>query len=386
MGAIRPTSFHRGDRALTRGATRALVSSGLALALLACACAKEKPTAPPPAGTRSYRMGFSGLPSRPDQVLAVQEIQMWGLRADAAIWHEEPPWQALLAGASADSLVRANFLGLAQYYRGHGLALVFEIDPTNGLNRSVNADSLVAHGQSIGMPYVQAAFRRWAAAVDTILVPDDLGLACEVNLVRVAAPDSLYQAEKQLARSTADLLRAMHAARPVPHAGRLYATIQVDLAWGRLGGPGVYQGAATELADFSWADRVGLSAYPYLAGFDEPDLIPTDYFARIARDAGKPVMVIEGGWTSASLASAAVTSSPAKQARYVRRMTSLLDAAGATAWFQLEFADLDLASFPPQPPGSILPLFATLGFTDPDMNPKPALEPWDSAFAKARVP
>jgi hypothetical protein len=50
--------------------------------------------------------------------------------------------------------------------------------------------------------------------------------------------------------------------------------------------------------------------------------------------------------------------------------------------YQLTFTDLDLASFPPQPPGSILPLFAALGVVTADLAPRPALAVYDSAFAR----
>ena len=45
------------------------------------------------------------------------------------------------------------------------------------------------------------------------------------------------------------------------------------------------------------------------------------------------------------------------------------------------FTDLDLASYP-QPPGSILPLFAQLGLVTVDLAPKPALDAWDDAYAR----
>ena len=72
-------------------------------------------------------------------------------------------------------------------------------------------------------------------------------------------------------------------------------------------------------------------------------------------------MVVEGGWTSASLGT--FQSSPQMQARYIHRQLDLLDAANAAAVFQLTFTDIDVISIP-QPPGSILPLFAALGMVD----------------------
>ena len=90
-------------------------------------------------------------------------------------------------------------------------------------------------------------------------------------------------------------------------------------------------------------------------------------------------MVIEGGWTSASVGG--ITSSPDLQRRYIGRHADLLDAAGAVAWFPIIFADLDLATIP-LPPGSILPLFAHLGVVDEHLVAKPALRAWDAEFAR----
>jgi hypothetical protein len=94
------------------------------------------------------------------------------------------------------------------------------------------------------------------------------------------------------------------------------------------------------------------------------------------------VLIVEGGWTSESVGS--VTSSPDKQARWIRRQVALLDAARPVGVFQLTFTDLDLSAIP-LPPGSILPMFAYLGLVDDELVPKPALAPWDSAFARPRI-
>ena len=91
-------------------------------------------------------------------------------------------------------------------------------------------------------------------------------------------------------------------------------------------------------------------------------------------------MVVEGGWPSES-ARGVFSSSPEMQARYIARQAQLLDAANAIAAFQLSFTDLDLASFP-KPVPAILPLFATLGLVDANLQPKPALKTWDEVFAR----
>ena len=129
------------------------VAAVLAGALLG-GCAKDSsPTGPAP-NPRTYYMGFSWFPPRPDLNLALQTIGLWSTRADAALIAVSPPWDSLLAGRAPDSLVR-NELGLANYYRARGLRVIVSVDPTNGLDRSAEAPSLVAAGRSLTEPAVR---------------------------------------------------------------------------------------------------------------------------------------------------------------------------------------------------------------------------------------
>ena len=124
---------------------------------------------------------------------------------------------------------------------------------------------------------------------------------------------------------------------------------------------------------------MGISSYPYFV-YSDPDQIPLDYYVRLANSRAIPMMVVEGGWTSASVGS--VQSSPAKQARYLRRHERMLDSAKAIAVFQLDYTDLDLTAYPPQPPGSIIALFASIGFVDAELRAKSALATHDSIFSR----
>jgi hypothetical protein len=324
----------------------------------------------PPA--RSFRMGFSAIPPKPDTALAFAALDLWSHHADAAIMHVDPPWEALLAGIPADSAVRVLHEPLANWYRAKGMMLVATIDATNGLDRSAESPALVAAGRSLAEPEVRRLYRDFALAVDSILHPTYLGLAAETNLIRAAAPASVYAAVVSAANQAATAVRARDA-RVV-----LDVSVQVETAWGRLTGSGAYEGIATDLADFPFVQAIGLSSYPYLGGFTEPEQLPLDYYARLTR---LPKLVVEGGWASQSVGP--VISSPERQARYIRRQVELLDRARAVAVFQLTFTDLDPAYFPP---GTILPLFATLGLVDVSLAPKPALAPWDSALARRRGP
>ena len=321
-------------------------------------------------------MGFSALPPRPDQAVVLQNLELWTKRADAAIMHQSVPWGPLLGGIPAHVEVDSVEQPLADYYRAKGLRLVITVDVTNGLDRSAEDPTLLGLGHSITEPAMQTLYRQYVMALDTVLHPDYLGLAAETNLIRQAAPDSVYQAVVTMTNAAAGDLSALSS------GPKRYVSVQVEVAWG-FTQSGAYVGIAQDLADFPFVQAIGLSSYPYFV-VAAPEVLPLDYYSRIQREAGLPVLVVEGGWTSASVGS--VVSSPDEQARYITRQAQLLDSAQAVGVFQLTFADLALSTFPPQPPGSILPLFASLGLVDTNLTAKPALSKWDETYRRPFAP
>ena len=340
----------------------------LSALLLSCGGGGTGPSGP----SRSYRMGFSPLPPKNDQSTVLPNLEMWTARADAGIMHVQLPWAAMLAGSTAAAEVAKDPLGVANYYRAKGLSVVVVLDPTDGLDRTAEAPELVAAHRSLSEPAIQALYRQYAAQIIAQIHPAYLGLAAETNLIRAIAPAALYQAVKTVANATA----AENAASPT----KLFVSVQVETAWGLLPNAGGYQGVATDLADFPFMDAIGLSSYPY-AAWPEPEQVPLDYYSRVAGSSGLPVLVVEGGWTSASVST--VVSDPAKQRRYLVRQAALLEASDALYVFQLTFTDLDLSAFPqPQPPN--LGFFAYLGLVSATLVPKPALGAWDSLFALPR--
>jgi len=322
-------------------------------------------------------MGFSSFPPRPDLNLAIATINAWAPRADAGLILTDPPWAALLAGESIDSMIRNNQLGLANYFRSRGLRVIASIDPTNGLDRSAESPALVAAGRSLSEPAVQALYRDYATAMDTTVHPDYLGVASETNLIRAIAPASLYGAVVQAAGLAAASIGV------VDSTVRLYTTVQVETAWGKLAGPGgVYVGIDQDLADFGFTRALGLSSYPYLGGFADPENIPLDYYTRLQE--GKPIrlptLVIEGGWPSVPVGTA--NSDEQKQRRYIAHQSRLLDQAKSVAWFQITFTDLDEVAYG-SPPGVLTP-FSHLGLVDVNLAAKAALGQWDRIFARPR--
>jgi hypothetical protein len=336
----------------------------------------SEPAQSPP--TRSWRMGFSGLPPRFTVAEVIRTIDLWSPRAELAIIHEELPWAELLAGTSADTIIRRDQLDLVAYYRSKGLQLVFMADLTDGLSREQEAPRLRALGRSIAEPAVQQVYRAYVEAVLRLLRPEFMGLAAETNLIRAAAP-ALYPSVRQAANAAAaDVLTS--GAKTT-----LFISVQVETAWGRLGGTGPFVGIAADRADFAFAQMIGLSSYPYF-GYATPEDMPADYYSRLFAGASAlPTMVVEGGWPSvgASANGQTFTSSPALQARYITRHAALLDSISARGWLQLEFVDIDPAAFPVPTPAN-LPLFVTLGLVDSRYAPKPALAQWDAQFARPR--
>ena len=321
-------------------------------------------------------MGFTAFPPRPDQALALLTIGIWSQRADAALILAEPPWDSLLAGFPPDSLVRVIHLPLANYYRAKGLRLIVSVDPTNGLDRSAESAPLVAAGRSLTEPAVQQVYRNFVTAMDTILHPDYIGVASETNLIRAIAPASLYNAVVQAAGGAAANVAAKDS------VVKIYTTVQVETAWGKLAGPGgIYVGIDQDLADFGFIKALGLSSYPYLGGFTDPDSIPLDYYTRLqlGNPIQFPMLVIEGGWPSVTVA---VPSDAQKQRRYITRHARIQDQAGTKAWFQITFTDINEVAYG-FPPGQLTP-FANLGLADVNLSPKPALSAWDAEFARPR--
>ena len=351
------------------------VIAGLTAAVAGCPQAREP--APPnvsSAGTRSYRMGFSVVPPKPDIKVAVQSMEIWTKHADAAIMHMDVPWALLLGGAPPEDALRKDGVDLERYYRAKHLQLIVTIDVTNGLGRETESPALVAAHRSITEPAVQQLYRNYVRALVETLRPDYLGLAAETNMIRAMAPRPVYNAVVKMANDAAADIRRSRPASALP----LYASVQVETAWGKLP-RGPYAGIDQDLRDFPFMNVLALSSYPYLGGFTDPDQIPLDYYTRVRGTRSLPVMVVEGGWPSASVRGV-FSSSPEMQARYIERQSKLLD-ANAIAVFQLSFTDLDVESFP-KPVPAILPLFATLGLVDTRLRPKPALATWDKIFAR----
>ena len=322
--------------------------------------------------SRTFRMGFSANPPKPTTESALATIDAWSKRADAAIMHVSVPYKSLLSGTTAATYVTTVDLPLANLYRGKGFPLVITVDVTDGLNRAAEAPDLVQLGRSITEPAVQLVYRQYVQALTSSFARTTS--VSPRRRISFASKQSaaVYNAMVAMTNAAASDVRAIGGKQPL-----LYASVQADFAWGPP--PAAYRGAETDFKDFPFNQVLAISSYPYFV-YADPDQIPLDYYTRLEGGRSLPIMVVEGGWTSAAVGS--IKSSAATQARYVRRQERMLDSAKAVAVFQLNYSDIDLASYPPQPPGSSLALFISIGFVDASLKPKDALAAYDSVFAR----
>ena len=341
----------------TRNAERGTLFLTMLFAGLVVACGESGPSGP----ARTFHMGFSPIPPKADTTLLAEVLALTAQHSDAGLVQLSIPWTVLLDDTAAATEVRIVRLPLVQYYRALGKSVTVALDVTDGLNRAAEAPELVAAGMSIADTMVQRLYREYVAAVDSILRPDYLSLAAETNLIRLLAPDSVYQAVVTMAGAAA-AERNAHGTRT-----RLLVSVQVETAWGGLQGGTGYIGIDQDLTDFPYIKALGLSSYPYLGGFATPEDLPADYYKRLLGGTRLTPVMLEGGWPSEGF-----NSSPGMQARYISRQALILNRARGAVLFQITFTDLD----PDLAPG--IGPFAHLGLVDTALTPKPALEVWDS--------
>ncbi len=321
-------------------------------------------------------MGFYYTPPRFGNIaLALENIDRFSTRAEVVMIHEELPWDLLLDGSTAMADILNTKQDLITYLKSKGLSIYFMADLTDGLSRGEEPPALRRLGRSITEVAVRQRYRDYVLGFVNRYQPEFVGLTAETNLVRQMADPSVYAAMIQAANAAAADLVSAGVTTP------LSVSVQVETAWGVLGGSGTYAGIEQDLADFPFIQVLGLSSYPYFA-YSTPENIPDAYYSRLLNGRSLPVVICEGGWVSASAGS--YVSSPSLQARYLSRQADLLNIVQARAVVQTLFTDIDLSSVPAPYPSS-LPLFTSLGLmalNSDTFQAKPALSVWDELFAR----
>jgi len=244
----------------------------------------------PTSKPRTFLMGFSAIRACRLNRRRHRRDQQLGAHADAAIMHVSRPGRRCRWVRRRIRRCERSELPLANYYRAKGLEIVFNGGATDGLNARRSAGARECGSQHHDTT-VQRLYREWVFAV-----ANRSGLSTsargETNLIRQLAPDSVYQALVTV------------ATRPLRRSAPQVCRARCTQCAGRDGvGPAqrAYQGIAQDLADFPFVEAFG-----YRAILTSADLRPRGDSTRLLQpdrqSATLPVLVVEGGWPSVSVA------------------------------------------------------------------------------------
>lgn len=315
-------------------------------------------------------MGFSPIAPKFDIQTILKGIDEWSKHADCALDHRDVPWKELLSGQNAEEWVKKEVVPLTDLFRKRGFVLACTVDLADGLDRSKESKVLREMGRSIAEPEVQKVYVDYVSAFAKFVKPEYLGLGSEVNLLADNLPPKTYAGIVQMTS------RAAARVKTLSPKTTLYVSAQVEWAWGKFSGEPGYKGCERVFKDFPYIQALGVSSYPAF-GWPKPEDIPSDYYRKLLNGRKLPIVMVEGGWPSTTVAP--LNSDPDKQARWVRKLGSVLDDCRAQFVALMMYADLDMSSYT-QFQGTVLPFFATMGLADTSFKPKPALADWDEIF------
>jgi len=349
---------------------RLAFAAALLVPLSAGACRKAGDATGPvaPGAARPYAMGWAPIAPRSDVPLVLAVMDSLSKVSDIAIIQQPVPWPELLAGASLDSLVEDRN-NVAAFLRAKGLDIIFLVDPLDGLDRRREDPGLLAAGRSILEPSIRALHEEWVRRIAARVRPEYLGLASEINTLAARGDPALYAEIHDLVNTLAPEVRQRSPAT------KLFVSFQVDEANGALGQDSIDHFALIDDFDI---DALGLSSYPVFA-FDDPADIPDDWLSRFDDATDLPLIMVEGGWSSADVPWS--NGSDAQQVAFLRRYEKLLDGVRAKAWVMLTFTDLDVTALglPPDRAAG-LSNFAHMGLLDTSLHRKPSYAEWKRIF------
>ncbi len=323
---------------------------------------------------RSYAVGWAPGAPRAEVALVLTLMDSLARVSDITILQQPVPWPELFAGASLDSLVqdRAN---VADYLRARGLDIIFLVDPLYGLDRTREDPGLTNAGRSIREPAIRAMHEEWVRRIAARVRPEWFGLASEINTLAARGDPGLYAAIRDMVNTLAPQIRQRSPDTKV------FVSFQVDEANGANGRIDPIIDHMALIDDYD-IDALGLSSYPVFF-FDRPDQVPADYFARFDAATDLPLLMVEGGWSSADVPWASGT--PQEQVEFLKKYEQLLDGVEAEAWVMLTFTDLDVnrLGLPPDAAAG-LANFAHMGLLDVNLRRKPAYAEWERIWKRGR--
>jgi hypothetical protein len=363
---------------------RKLLAALLALVLVTLACGSGTPGPIPTLENSPYDLGrtlYGFFPSPPEATTqsVFDTYAAIGRHGDVVLLQQNIPWRDFVDGPDAKSQAITDIHN--QYILAHqnGLEVVFVVDPLNGLNRREFQGLPITWEASFANPDVRAAFTNFTLRIVREFHPKYLGLASEINTYQDTNPDD-FPHYLSLYREVYALVKA-----EAPET-QVFVTFQ----WEELNNlmPSVAQG---DPYNINWnqveqfepnLDLWVISSYPFVI-FQSGADIPADYYSPLLTRTDKPLAVAEGGYTSEPVGP--FPGDPQSQVDYLNTIHAQIGGDRLAFWIYLIINDFNLESYAKimnanGQGGDVntLGMFASVGLTESDRTPKPALAVWDS--------
>lgn len=351
------------------------------------ACTFSQTSTPGPIPTLAvspYDLGrtlYGFFPSPPEISLqsVIDTYKTLGQHADVVLLQQNIPWLDFVGSADAKSNSITDIHN--EYILAHqnGLEVIFVVDPLNGLNRREFQNLPAGWKASFANPDVRKAFTNFTLRITREFHPKFLGLASEVNTYNDAHPDdfpnflSLYKEVYALVKTEA------------PET-QIFVTFQ----WEELNNllPSAAQATPYHI---NWNQVVqfepeldvwAISTYPFVIFHSGAD-IPLDYYTPLLTQTSKPLAVAEGGFPSKPVGT--FPGSTQSQVDYLNAIHSQIGGNRLAFWIYLLINDFNLDSYAHSMNSrgqskelNTLGMFSSVGLTQADRTPKPALVIWDS--------
>ncbi|MBI4731067.1 MAG: hypothetical protein HY781_02870 [Chloroflexi bacterium] len=364
--------------------SRKFTAALFVLGLVTLACGTGTPVSLPTLESSPFDLGrtlYGFFPSPPEASTQsiIDTYAAIGQHGDVVLLQQNIPWEQFVENTEGESQAITDIRNQYILARQNGLEVIFVVDPLNGLNRREFQGLPEDWEASFANPDVRAAFRNFTLRILHEFHPQYLGLASEINTYNDTHPDdfpnylSLYNEVYALVKAEA------------PET-QVFVTFQ----WEELNNlmPSVAHG---EPYDVNWdqveqfepnLDLWVISSYPYFM-FQSGADIPDDYYSPLLTRTSKPLAVAEGGYTSEPVGS--FPGDLQSQVDYLNAIHTQIGGDRLAFWIYLLINDINLDSyraFLEQKGQSddleTLGMFTTVGLTESDRTPKPALEVWDS--------
>jgi hypothetical protein len=352
---------------------------------VACSFSQASTPAPIPTLQSSpfdLRRTVYGFFPSPPEVTTQSVIDTYtaiGRHGDVVLLQQNIPWEAFTASPDTESQVITDIHN--QYILAHqnGLEVIFVVDPLNGLNRREFQGLPPGWKASFANPDVRKAFTNFTLRILREFHPKFLGLASEINTYNDTHPDdfpnflSLYKEVYALAKTEAPETQIFVTFQWEELNNLLSSVAQAapyHVNWGQV------EQFEPEL------DVWAISSYPFVI-FQSGADIPLDYYTPLLKRTSKPIAVAEGGFPSKPVG--AYPGSTQSQVDYLNAIHSQIGGNRLAFWIYLLINDFNLNSYAhilnsrgQSKDVNTLGLFASVGLTQADRTPKPALAVWDS--------